>query len=341
MILSFFRVNRERVLQGWQSIRNVRHFVFTAPRPEVNLKFSLNDTVSTPSLSRADNFTVCMETVTAWLWGPLSFWTVFAFLTNRPYRFILQLIVSLGTFFANSMSAAFHTFVLWSEMYTQSPATVVSGLHQCSGVSLMGAVFSNPDLCLQASYTERFSTSTRSTGTATPTASSDTPSTSGSTLSSWTYCGSSSLCFSSQTPGDSCRLPRFTQTPGGPRRRRGSEERNESLRRHSRGREGGEKGERGKIGIWESVYFNTVGTREVWMSKWTVLKKMWSTLLVLVMYGFCHCAVQFLSVWTFLHVICHDVAFVNSLQHGRTTVWDCTIWSPKHLYTFFTESTRQ
>lgn len=44
----------------------------------------------------ADNFTVCMETVTAWLWGPFSFWTVFAFLTNKPYRFVLQLIVSLG-----------------------------------------------------------------------------------------------------------------------------------------------------------------------------------------------------------------------------------------------------
>ncbi|CAL8367007.1 unnamed protein product [Lota lota] len=44
----------------------------------------------------ADNFTVCMETVTAWLWGPFSFWTVFAFLTNKSYRFVLQLIVSLG-----------------------------------------------------------------------------------------------------------------------------------------------------------------------------------------------------------------------------------------------------
>ncbi|KAM6976698.1 3-beta-hydroxysteroid-Delta(8),Delta(7)-isomerase [Aplochiton taeniatus] len=44
----------------------------------------------------ADNFTVCMETVTAWLWGPFSVWTVFAFLTKRSYRFVLQLIVSLG-----------------------------------------------------------------------------------------------------------------------------------------------------------------------------------------------------------------------------------------------------
>uniref|UniRef100_A0A667X6S1 EBP cholestenol delta-isomerase n=1 Tax=Myripristis murdjan TaxID=586833 RepID=A0A667X6S1_9TELE len=45
---------------------------------------------------KADNFTVCMETVTAWIWGPFSFWAVFAFLTNKPYRFVLQLIISLG-----------------------------------------------------------------------------------------------------------------------------------------------------------------------------------------------------------------------------------------------------
>lgn len=37
-----------------------------------------------------------METVTACLWGPFSFWVVFAFLANKPYRFVLQLIISLG-----------------------------------------------------------------------------------------------------------------------------------------------------------------------------------------------------------------------------------------------------
>lgn len=46
--------------------------------------------------SRADNFTVCMETVTACLWGPFSLWIVVAFLYNHSYRFVLQLIVSLG-----------------------------------------------------------------------------------------------------------------------------------------------------------------------------------------------------------------------------------------------------
>nr|XP_020472457.1 3-beta-hydroxysteroid-Delta(8),Delta(7)-isomerase [Monopterus albus] len=44
----------------------------------------------------ADNFTVCLEAVTFWLWGPFSFWAVFAFLTDKAYRFVLQLIISLG-----------------------------------------------------------------------------------------------------------------------------------------------------------------------------------------------------------------------------------------------------
>ncbi|XP_078391027.1 3-beta-hydroxysteroid-Delta(8),Delta(7)-isomerase [Cetorhinus maximus] len=49
----------------------------------------------------ADNFTVCMETITAWTWGPLSLWTVVAFLKNKPYRFVLQLIVSLGQLYGD------------------------------------------------------------------------------------------------------------------------------------------------------------------------------------------------------------------------------------------------
>nr|XP_014350160.1 PREDICTED: LOW QUALITY PROTEIN: 3-beta-hydroxysteroid-Delta(8),Delta(7)-isomerase [Latimeria chalumnae] len=49
----------------------------------------------------ADNFTVCMETITAWAWGPLSVWTVLAFLQNKPYRFVLQLIVSLGQLYGD------------------------------------------------------------------------------------------------------------------------------------------------------------------------------------------------------------------------------------------------
>ncbi|XP_018414668.1 PREDICTED: 3-beta-hydroxysteroid-Delta(8),Delta(7)-isomerase [Nanorana parkeri] len=49
----------------------------------------------------ADNFTVCMETITAWAWGPLSVLTVISFLQNKPYRFVLQLIVSLGQLYGD------------------------------------------------------------------------------------------------------------------------------------------------------------------------------------------------------------------------------------------------
>ncbi|XP_043936246.1 3-beta-hydroxysteroid-Delta(8),Delta(7)-isomerase [Protopterus annectens] len=49
----------------------------------------------------ADNFTVCVETVTAWAWGPLSVWTVIAFLKNWPQRYVLQLIVSLGQLYGD------------------------------------------------------------------------------------------------------------------------------------------------------------------------------------------------------------------------------------------------
>lgn len=49
-----------------------------------------------PLSHRNDNFTVCMETITACLWGPLSLWVVIAFLRQQPFRFVLQLVVSVG-----------------------------------------------------------------------------------------------------------------------------------------------------------------------------------------------------------------------------------------------------
>ncbi|XP_061552496.1 3-beta-hydroxysteroid-Delta(8),Delta(7)-isomerase isoform X2 [Phycodurus eques] len=64
----------------------------------------------------ADNFTVCMETVTAWLWGPISFWAAFAFLTNKPYRFVLQLILSLGQLYG----AVLYFFLEHREGYAHS-----------------------------------------------------------------------------------------------------------------------------------------------------------------------------------------------------------------------------
>ncbi|KAK2593765.1 hypothetical protein QQS21_008526 [Conoideocrella luteorostrata] len=40
-----------------------------------------------------DVFTVCIETITVFAWGPLSWLTYFAVLTNSPYRHINQVIV--------------------------------------------------------------------------------------------------------------------------------------------------------------------------------------------------------------------------------------------------------
>lgn len=48
-----------------------------------------------------DNFTVCMETITACLWGPLSLWVVIAFLRQQPLRFVLQLVVSVGQIYGD------------------------------------------------------------------------------------------------------------------------------------------------------------------------------------------------------------------------------------------------
>uniref|UniRef100_A0A6G1RG15 EBP, cholestenol delta-isomerase n=1 Tax=Hypotaenidia okinawae TaxID=2861861 RepID=A0A6G1RG15_9GRUI len=49
----------------------------------------------------SDDFTVAMETVTAWAWGPLSFLTFLAFLWQHPARFVLQLLVSLGQLYGD------------------------------------------------------------------------------------------------------------------------------------------------------------------------------------------------------------------------------------------------
>uniref|UniRef100_A0A3P8S1Z9 EBP cholestenol delta-isomerase n=2 Tax=Amphiprion percula TaxID=161767 RepID=A0A3P8S1Z9_AMPPE len=105
----------------------------------------------------ADNFTVCMETVTAWFWGPFSFWAVYAFLTNRPYRFVLQLIISLGN---KSISS--------DKVLIKLLFIILTCCHYI--------------FCLQVSCTEPCFTSSQSTETATLTASWDIQSTSGSTL---------------------------------------------------------------------------------------------------------------------------------------------------------------
>ncbi|TID17890.1 putative ebp domain-containing protein [Venturia nashicola] len=43
-----------------------------------------------------DPFVLCMETITALVWGPLSLLTAYLILTSHPLRHPLQIIVSLG-----------------------------------------------------------------------------------------------------------------------------------------------------------------------------------------------------------------------------------------------------
>ncbi|CAD7688914.1 unnamed protein product [Nyctereutes procyonoides] len=49
----------------------------------------------------SDNLTICMETITACLWRPLSLWVVIAFLRQQPLRFVLQLVVSVGQIYGD------------------------------------------------------------------------------------------------------------------------------------------------------------------------------------------------------------------------------------------------
>ncbi|CAC5355117.1 EBP [Mytilus coruscus] len=51
----------------------------------------------------SDTFTVCMEGITAVIDGPLCFLTVIAYITNSPYRYVLQLIVSLCQLYGDTL----------------------------------------------------------------------------------------------------------------------------------------------------------------------------------------------------------------------------------------------
>lgn len=48
-----------------------------------------------------DNFVISMETITAFLWGPLSLWVVIAFLRQQSFRFVLQLVISMGQIYGD------------------------------------------------------------------------------------------------------------------------------------------------------------------------------------------------------------------------------------------------
>ncbi|KAI1620504.1 cholestenol delta-isomerase [Exophiala viscosa] len=62
----------------------------------------------------SDPFVLCMETVTAVLWGPLSFLMIYYIITMHPLRYPLQAVVSLGQiygdvlYYATSMFDHYH-----------------------------------------------------------------------------------------------------------------------------------------------------------------------------------------------------------------------------------------
>lgn len=53
--------------------------------------------------NRSDSFTVCMETITAVVDGPLSFAAAIAHLTGSRHRYPLQLIVSLCQLYGDTL----------------------------------------------------------------------------------------------------------------------------------------------------------------------------------------------------------------------------------------------
>ena len=51
--------------------------------------------------SSADTFTVCMESITAFIDSPLSFLVLYAFTVNTPYHYLVQLILYICQLFGD------------------------------------------------------------------------------------------------------------------------------------------------------------------------------------------------------------------------------------------------
>ncbi|KAH7159626.1 Emopamil-binding protein [Dactylonectria estremocensis] len=57
-----------------------------------------------------DAFVVCMESITAFFWGPLSFFCAYAIVHNHPLRHPIQIIVSLGQIYGDILYYATCSF---------------------------------------------------------------------------------------------------------------------------------------------------------------------------------------------------------------------------------------
>ncbi|XP_077996993.1 3-beta-hydroxysteroid-Delta(8),Delta(7)-isomerase-like [Glandiceps talaboti] len=71
----------------------------------------------------SDNFTVCMETITAFVEGPGCFLVVYATLKRKPYRYIVQMLVSTGQcygcilYFVTEYRDGFIHSEMWHPLY--------------------------------------------------------------------------------------------------------------------------------------------------------------------------------------------------------------------------------
>ncbi|KAL6414391.1 emopamil binding protein [Ilyonectria robusta] len=57
-----------------------------------------------------DSFVVCMEAITAFFWGPLSFYCAYCIVKNHPLRHPLQMIISLGQIYGDVLYYATCSF---------------------------------------------------------------------------------------------------------------------------------------------------------------------------------------------------------------------------------------
>ncbi|XP_042525160.1 3-beta-hydroxysteroid-Delta(8),Delta(7)-isomerase [Dipodomys spectabilis] len=85
------------VIEGWFSFYNKTLLTDQAFLSQLWKEYSKGDS----RYIICDNFIVCMETITASMWGPLSLWAVIAFLRQQPVRYVLQLMVSLGQIYGD------------------------------------------------------------------------------------------------------------------------------------------------------------------------------------------------------------------------------------------------
>ncbi|KAF9579737.1 hypothetical protein BGW38_003889 [Lunasporangiospora selenospora] len=84
-------------LEGYFSVRNRTLAGEQTLLAQTWKEYSLSDSRYLSS----DSFVVIMETITAFAWGPLAFYTAYAQYADSPARYIAQLILSLGQLYGD------------------------------------------------------------------------------------------------------------------------------------------------------------------------------------------------------------------------------------------------